>query len=115
FRLSDGYSLLLRIDAAGPSAFPGGLRNLWNLAPLEEELRSGWLLNGPFAVDPGRTGLAGSIVDRQQKFRELGAALGDRLVGLHNRVDSDWPVLAESLDLDASAQSARDIFWSRLF
>jgi hypothetical protein len=115
FRLANGYSLLLRIDAAGPSAFPDGLRNLWNLAPLEEELRSGWLLNGPFAVDPGRTGLAGSIADRQQKFRELGAALGDRLVGLHDLVDSAWPVLAESLNLDASTQVARDIFWSRLF
>ncbi|GIL01093.1 MAG: hypothetical protein BroJett030_09920 [Alphaproteobacteria bacterium] len=72
FRLSNGYSLLLRIDAAGPSAFSGGLRNLWNLAPLEEELRSGWLLNGPFAVDPGRTGLAGSIADRQQNSENWG-------------------------------------------
>jgi hypothetical protein len=115
FDLSDGYSLVLRIDAAGPSTFPSGLRRLWNLAPLEEELRSGWLLNGPFAVDPGRTGLAGSIADRQEKFRKLGRTLGDRLLELHDLASADWPLFAKSLDLDTSNQTARNIFWSRLF
>jgi hypothetical protein len=110
-----GYSLLLRIDAAGPCAFPGNLRRLWNLAPLEEELRSGWLLNGPFAVDPGRTGLAGSIADRQEKFRKLGRTLGDRLLELHDLAEADWPLFAESLDLDSCEIMARRIFWSHLF
>ncbi len=115
FCLSDGYSLLLRIEAAGPIVFLGGIKNLWNLAPLEEELRSGWVLNGPFAVDPGRTGLAGSIADQQQQFRDLGSVLADRLAELHDLVDSDWRVFAESLDLDTSAQRAKNNFWSRLF
>ncbi|OAF12399.1 hypothetical protein AYJ54_06095 [Bradyrhizobium centrolobii] len=113
--LSSGYSLLLRIDGAGPSAFSSDLRRLWNLAPLEEELRSGWLLNGPFAVDPGRTGLAGSIAERQEKFRTLGRTLGDRLLELHDLVGADWSQFARRLDLDASQQTARNIFWSRLF
>lgn len=113
--LSNGYSLLFRIDAAGPSAFSGDLRRLWNLAPLEEELRSGWLLNGPFAVDPGRTGLAGSIAERQEKFRTLGQTLGDRLLELHDLVGADWSQFAKRLDLDAAEQTARNIFWSRLF
>ncbi len=110
-----GYSVLFRIDAAGPCAFPSDLRRLWNLAPLEEELRSGWLLNGPFAVDPGRTGLAGSIADRQEKFQKLGRALGDRLLELHDLAEADWPLFANSLDLDASGTTARGIFWSHLF
>jgi hypothetical protein len=115
FDLSGGYSLLLRLDAAGPRAFPSGLRNLWNLAPLEEELRSGWLLNGPFAVDPGRTGLAGSIGDRQEKFRKLGWRLGDRLLELYDLAGANWPLFAQNLDLDASEQTASNIFWARLF
>ena len=115
FDLSAGFSLLLRIDDAGPSAFPGNLRRLWNLAPLEEELRSSWLLNGPFAVDPGRTGLAGSIAERQEKFRKLGQPLGDRLLELHDVAEADWPLFARSLDLDASGTMAKSIFWSRLF
>ena len=115
FDLSDGYSLLLRIDAAGPSAFPSDLRRLWNLAPLEEELHSGWLLNGPFAVDPGRTGLAGSIAGRQEKFRKLGRTLGNRLLELHDLVDADWPLFTKSLDLDTFGTMAVVIFWSHLF
>ncbi|MEP4033076.1 hypothetical protein [Roseibium polysiphoniae] len=115
FDLSSGFALLLRIGAAGPNRFPDGLKRLWNLAPLEEELRSGWLLNGPFAVDPGRTGLAGSIVDRQEKFRSLGWELGDCLLKLHDLADDDWRRFAESLDLDASRTTAWGLFWSHLF
>lgn len=115
FDLSDGYSLLLRIDAAGPCALPSDLTRLWNLAPLEEELRSGWLINGPFAVDPGRTGLAGSITDRQEEFRKLGRTLGDRLLMLHDLAIADWPQFAERLDLDRSRTTAWNVFWSRLF
>jgi hypothetical protein len=37
FDLVDRYSLLLRVDAAGPCAFSNELRRLWNLAPLEED------------------------------------------------------------------------------
>jgi hypothetical protein len=115
FDLVDRYSLLLRIDAAGPCAFSNELRRLWNLAPLEEELRSGWLLNGPFAVDPGRGRLAGSIAERQEIFRRLGRTFGDRLLKLHDLAASDWSKFASALDLDASEHMARNLFWSRLF
>jgi hypothetical protein len=73
------------------------------------------LLNGPFAVDPGRTGLAGSIAERQETFRKLGQKLGDRLLELHDLVEADWPLFAQNLDLDSSGTTARSIFWSRLF
>ncbi|MGO6755911.1 sacsin N-terminal ATP-binding-like domain-containing protein [Rhizobium ruizarguesonis] len=113
--LSSGFCLLLLVGAAGPCAFSTDLRRLWNLAPLEEESRSGWLLNGPFSVDPGRTGLAGSIADQQEKFRKLGRALGDRLLKLHDLADADWGQFAVSLDLDTSKSTAWNIFWSHLF
>lgn len=118
FDLSSGFALLLHIGAAGPDRFPDGLKRLWNLAPLEVPLRSGWLLNGPFAVDPGRTGLAGSIGDQTEKFRTLGRALGGRLLKLHDLADADWRGFAESLGLDASDASrtaAWSTFWSHLF
>jgi hypothetical protein len=115
FDLVDGYKLLLSVDAAGPCAFSSELRRLWNLAPLEEDLRSGWLLNGPFAVDPGRGRLAGSIADRQEVFRRLGRTFGDRLLKLHDLAASDWSNFAAALDLDASEHVARNFFWSRLF
>jgi hypothetical protein len=118
FDLSSGFALLLHIGAAGPDRFPDDLKRLWNLAPLEVPSRSGWLLNGPFAVDPGRTGLAGSIADQTEKFRTLGRILGGRLLKLHDLADADWRGFAESLDLDASDASrtaAWSTFWSHLF
>jgi hypothetical protein len=114
FDLGGGFSLLLRLDATGPCPFPRDLGRLWNLAPLEEDMRSDWLLNGPFAVDPGRTGLAGSLEERQEKFRALGRALGKGLLELHGRAETDWPAFAEALGTDASGE-ARLIFWARLF
>lgn len=115
FDLVDSYCLLLRLDAAGPGAFSNELRRLWNLAPLEEDLRSGWLLNGPFAVDPGRGRLAGLIAERHDIFRKLGRTFGDRLLKLHDLATSDWSNFASALDLDASELVARNLFWSRLF
>ncbi|WP_067732778.1 sacsin N-terminal ATP-binding-like domain-containing protein [Novosphingobium naphthalenivorans] len=118
FDLLSGFALLLRVGPAGPDRFPDDLKRLWNLAPLEVPSRSGWLLNGPFAVDPGRTGLAGSIADQTEKFQTLGRVLGDRLLKLHDLADVDWRGFSESLDLDASDASrtvAWSTFWSHLF
>ena len=115
FRLGDGYSLLLRIGSTGPACFPKTVQRLWNLAPLEEELRSGWLLNGPFAVDPGRGRLAGSIESRERRFRQLGSALGMRLLELYDLTAADWSAFATALDLDASEPVARPRFWKQLF
>jgi hypothetical protein len=115
FDLVDRYSLLLMVDAVGPRAFSNELQRLWNLAPLEEDLRSGWLLNGPFAVDPGRGRLAGSVAERQEIFRKLGRTFGDRLLQLHDLATSDWSTFASALDLDTTEHAARNLFWSRLF
>ena len=115
FDLSGGFSLLVAIGPAGPLAFSSDLRRLWNVAPLEEDLRSAWLLNGPFPVDPGRGRLAGSVEDHRTIFRELGTTLGERLLTLHNAVASDWQRLASALDLDASEDRARPLFWDCFF
>ena len=114
FDLGDDYSLLLRIGDAGPGAFEN-LRSVWNLAPLEEDLRSGWLLNGPFPVDPGRGRLAGSVEDQQKTFRELGQSLGERLLKLHDIATGDWSRFSGVLELDAAEHTAESHFWSRLF
>ena len=114
FRLGDGYRLLVRIEPDGPTIFPVNLPRLWNLAPLEEDLRTGWLLNGPFPVDPGRGRLAGSIEHRQDEFRRRGRALGDRLLAFADLVQSNWTRVVTALALDSSDQT-RARFWSRFF
>lgn len=112
--LGGGHSLLLAVDREGPCAFPDELPRLWNLAPLEENLHSDWLLNGPFAVDPGRGRLAGSVDARQERFRELGRAFGERLLALYDRTEADWKSVGEALELDGS-RDGRQRFWERLF
>ena len=76
FHLGDGYSLVLGTDEVGPIAVSDdtpGMPRIWNLAPLAERVRSGWLLNGPFPVDPGRGRLAGSSEDHRLLFGRLGS------------------------------------------
>lgn len=112
--LGDGYSLLLRIGSDGPCRFEPSLGRLWNIAPLAEDLsHSGWLLNGPFPVDPGRGRLAGSIGDRQTLFERLGKALGKLLIALHDLIKKDWKYLSGRLSLGVEATPPQ--FWSRLF
>jgi len=113
--LEEGFELFVAIKADGPAALAPELPCLWNLAPLEENIPCGWLLNGPFAVDPGRGRLAGTGADRQSIFARLGGVLGERLLALHDRSLSDWPGFAEALYLDSTAETARSVFWSLLF
>ena len=112
FDLGD-FHLLIGIGDDGPRGFPEHVGRLWNLAPLEETLRCGWLINGPFRVDPGRGRLAGTEDDRCKCFERLGEALGERLLALHDVASLHWSVLVETLSLAPSTEPAE--FWSRLF
>lgn len=115
FNLGDGFSLLLRMGSEGPVAFSTDLKRLWNVAPLEEDCASDWLLNGPFLVDPGRGRLAGTIDARRKIFQRIGRRLGDRLLRLHAVAAADWCRFAETLQLGAAQQYAEPRFWKGLF
>lgn len=115
FDLGDEYSLLLSTDEVGPIAMSDDTPRIWNLAPLAEPMTSGWLLNGPFPVDPGRGRLAGSSEDHRSLFGRLGRSLGVRLLALHDVAENDWVRFAGAVGLDRSEHSARPRFWSRLF
>ena len=107
------FHLLIGIGEDGPRGFPEHVGRLWNLAPLEERLRCGWFINGPFRVDPGRGRLAGTEHDRRKCFERLGEALGERLLALHDLASGHWAVLVERLSLAPSTEPEE--FWSRLF
>ncbi len=115
FDLGDGYSLLLSTDGVGPIAMSRDTPRIWNLAPLAEPVTSGWLLNGPFPVNPGRGRLAGSSDDHRSLFGKLGRGLGARLLALHDVTANDWARFAGAVGLDPSEHAARPRFWSRLF
>ena len=114
FDVRDGYSLVLRLDHDGPSRLSSALPRLWNLAPLQESLSAGCLLNGPFRLDPGRGRLAGAIDDQRAIMEKRGDAYGDCLRSLYDAATADWDAFCKALDLRGGHASQRD-FWSRLF
>ena len=114
FDVRDGYSLVLRLDRDGPAGFSSALPRLWNLAPLQESVSAGCLLNGPFALDPGRGRLAGAIDGQRAIMEKRGDAYGDCLRGLYDAATADWDAFCKALDLRGGHESQRD-FWSRLF
>ena len=114
FDVRDGYSLAMRLDRDGPTEFPSSLFRLWNLAPLQESLSAGCLLNGPFPLDPGRGRLAGAIDGHRAIVEKRGDAYGDRLRSIYDAATADWDAFCEALDLRGGRESMRD-FWSRLF
>ena len=107
------FLLVIAIGEDGPGRFPEHVGRLWNLAPLEDNLRCGWLINGPFRVDPGRGRLAGTEDDRRKYFERLSELFGERLLALHDLASRHWDVLVEALSLAPSTEPAK--FWSRLF
>ena len=114
FDVRDGYRLVLRLDRDGPTGFSSTLPRLWNLAPLQESVTAGCLLNGPFPLDPGRGRLAGTIDGQRAIMEKRGGAYGDRLRDLYGAATADWDAFCKALDLRGGHESQR-AFWTRLF
>jgi len=114
--LGDRAVLLVRLDEQGPVDFDPEIAGLWSLAPLEEDLDSGWILNIPnLPLDPGRTRLKEDPEARQRRFGALGHELAKRLISLHDHCGKDWPKVAETLHLNpAEVAEGQAVFWRRL-
>jgi hypothetical protein len=112
FDLGAGFMLAIGIDSFGPHALPESLPRVWNLAPLSERVAANWLINGPFAVDPGRSGL--TEAERQRLRPGLASRFGQALIALHDIAENDWAMVAGVLELSNDLE-ARDEFWRRLF
>lgn len=88
--LGDETTLFVPLHSERPVAASTETPRLWLLAPLEEHMESGWLLNRRgFRVDPGRGRLAGTKEERKQVFKMLGQRLGPRLVNLFDLIQQD--------------------------
>ena len=67
-----------------PVAFDPKVPFLWNVTPTSESWGCGYVVNGPFKLDPGRTHVS---IDDDMTLRTiggLGEALGRGLIALHN-------------------------------
>jgi hypothetical protein len=111
FDLGQGYTLVAKLGETGLLPFPEGAPRLWHMAPLDQKVGSGWLLNGPFRLAPSRAELHGNS---ETLFRRLGRALGEKLNLLHAAAVTDWDSFAAALDL-AIEDATPVLFWKHLW
>jgi len=99
--------------------FPHNMPFLWNVTPTNETWGCGYAVNGPFKLDPGRTHISLDDSATRKVVNNLGEALGDGLITLHDALEKSdeepirdlptgnhaaefvttlWKVLASGLD-----------------
>ena len=67
-----------------PTAFGSGVPFLWNVTPTSESWGCGYIVNGPFKLDPGRTHVSLDDDTTLRTVGGLGEVLGRGLIDLHN-------------------------------
>ena len=67
-----------------PTAFGPDMPFLWNVTPTSESWGCGYVVNGPFKLDPGRTHVSLDDDTTLQAAGDLGDALGKGLIQLHD-------------------------------
>ena len=67
-----------------PTAFGPDVPFLWNVTPTSESWGCGYVVNGPFKLDPGRTHVSLDDGTTLQAADSLGDALGKGLIQLHD-------------------------------
>ena len=94
-------SILLRLDATGVSCFDEEVPTVWVMAPTDECLGTGFIVNGAFNIDVGRAQLSRDLSENERIALRLGELLGEQLLKLfeRSRKECDWALLVEELGL----------------
>ena len=77
-------ALALGLRDGVPTAFGPDVPFLWNVNPTSEKWACGYVVNGPFKLDPGRTHVSLDEDTTLQAVRGLGDELGKGLIELHD-------------------------------
>ena len=77
-------ALALGLRDGVPTAFAADVPFLWNVTPTSEKWACGYVVNGPFKLDPGRTHVSLDEVATLQAVDGLGDELGKGLIELHD-------------------------------
>jgi hypothetical protein len=112
---SDAGECLFALGSHGIESFPSEIPSIWVMAPTEEVLQLGFLINGRFALDVGRAQLARDPAQNQAAALRLGRSFGKQLEEffLAFQDPSSRSAVRHSLRLAADTQ-AFDI-WSSLW
>jgi hypothetical protein len=108
-------ALLLRLGSNGVRPTRSDMPTVWSLAPTGEHWNTGYLINGQFRVDVGRSRLAGDGKENFERVAHFGVKLGEKLVALFNASQKDWPRVASDLGLADSSPVMFATLWQTLF
>lgn len=108
--LTDGrIQWLFRLDRGSLEPLPDYVPWLWVTAPTREPAH-GFVLNGPFSLNPGRTGLSKQDDDvtgsNRLLFRQAASLLFDEL----SKIAADFDEVSKDLSLDEN-----ESFWSSVW
>ena len=77
-------ALAIGLREGVPTAFGPDVPFLWNVTPTSESWGCGYVVNGPFKIDPGRTHVSLDDDTTIRAASGLGEALGRGLIELHD-------------------------------
>ena len=77
-------ALAVGLRGGVPATFDPDVPFLWNVTPTSENWGCGYVVNGPFKLDPGRTHVSLDDITTLRTVGGLGEALGRGLIKLHN-------------------------------
>ena len=96
-----------------PTAFGPDVPFLWNVTPTSESWGCGYVVNGPFKLDPGRTHVSLDDDTTLRAAGGLGVALGNGLIELHDAL-ADTTVAAHSPVIEGDGRGFLSSLWKVL-
>jgi hypothetical protein len=108
----DGVDVVFQIADGRFRALPDSVPSLWCTAPTKEHWNLGLAINGPVAVDTGRSRVAIDREDTKRVAQRAGLTIARRLGALYDALPEHWPELAGALGLppEPSDEAVR-AFW----
>jgi hypothetical protein len=108
----DGIDVVLQITDGRFRALPDSIPSLWCTAPTKEHWNLGVVINGPVAVDPGRSRVAIDRDETERVAERAGRTITARLGALYDALSKHWSAIAGELGLppQPSDEAIRD-FW----
>ena len=97
-----------------PTAFELDVPFLWNVTPTSEEWACGYVVNGPFKLDPGRTHVSLDDDATLKAVDGLGNALGRGLIELHDVLADATAAAHRSIRLGGDSQNFLSSLWEVL-
>jgi hypothetical protein len=112
---SDAGQFLFALGSRGIESFSADVPTIWVTAPTEEALQLGFLVNGPFALDPGRAQLARDPTQNHAAAHRLGQDFGKHLADLFAAFQDS----SSRIEIRTSLRMAADVqpfdLWSSLW